>query len=66
MGYCDTKAIFLYNNIYKSIESKKWPDYCIGNPNFSNVKNVKNKVLLYDCNNEVRSNVDYKKNLYLK
>ncbi|KAL6604098.1 hypothetical protein U3516DRAFT_841720 [Neocallimastix sp. 'constans'] len=34
MGYCDTKAIFLYNNIYKSIE-----------------------ILLYDCNNEVRSNM---------
>ncbi|KAG4082338.1 hypothetical protein H8356DRAFT_1386383 [Neocallimastix lanati (nom. inval.)] len=54
MGNCDSNAIFLYNNIYKSIESKKCPDNCIGNPNFSNVKNVKNKVSLYDCNNEVR------------
>ncbi|ORX97067.1 hypothetical protein LY90DRAFT_709632 [Neocallimastix californiae] len=54
MGNCDANAIFLYNNIYKSIESKKCPDNCIGNPNFSSVKNVKNKVSLYDCNNEVR------------
>ena len=54
MNNCDTNAIFLYNNIYKSIECKKCPDNCIDNPNFSNVKNVKNKVSLYDCINEVR------------
>lgn len=55
MGDCDDNAIFIYNNIYKSIESNKYRDKCIGNKNIADNEYILNKITLYDCSKEVRN-----------